>query len=232
MIEIRKKPCKGIGKANSVIGCGVLTYTRKWGLCSNCLHDFLFNTDLGKLEFEKVSLKAKKNVVAIQRKTDIELKKKLNGIKPLKKDLEKEINSIIRLIDKDSGCISCNGQTTPQAGHYHTVQSNGSLRYNLHNLHLQDFNCNCQKSGNIHQYDLGLIERYGNAYWNYVKFDLVYQYPLIKLNANEYEEAIKIARQIKTELKKADLRYTPKNRIMLRNSINKKIGIYKELNYF
>jgi hypothetical protein len=231
MIEIKKKPCKGIGKAKSVTGCGKETYARKWGLCSDCLHDFLFTTDAGKLEFSKISLQAKKTVIVKEKKKDQELRKKLDGVKSLKKDLEKEVNAIARLIDSGSGCISCGGQTTPQAGHYHTVQSNGSLRYNLHNLHLQDYNCNCEKSGNIHEYDLGLMNRYGREYWEYVKFQIVKEYPLVKLTATEYEDAIQKARQIKKELQSNPMTYTATNRIFLRNKINKRLGIYKEFNY-
>jgi hypothetical protein len=58
MIQKEKK-CKGIGKASSVNGCGTLTKYRKFGLCSSCLSDFLFNTDSGKLIFNKISIKVK-----------------------------------------------------------------------------------------------------------------------------------------------------------------------------
>jgi hypothetical protein len=226
MIENKPKSCKGIGKANGAPGCGKKTLVRKWGLCNDCLHDFLFYSDKGKLEFEKIHLKAKTQVKSLQKKIDVENRKKLDGVKRLKKDLEKEINAIVRLIDKGSGCISCGGHTTPQAGHYHTVQSNGSIRYNLHNLHLQDYNCNCSKSGNIHQYDLGLMNRYGKDYWEYVKFEIVKEYPLIKLTESQYINAIKIARTIKQELT-CESTYTAKDRMLLRNKINKQIGIYK-----
>ena len=73
MIEIKAKPCKGIGKANGVVGCGTVTKQRTFGLCSNCLHDFLFTTDAGKLEFSKISLQAKKTVIVKEKKKDQEL---------------------------------------------------------------------------------------------------------------------------------------------------------------
>lgn len=153
-------------------------------------------------------------------------KENIKGIPGYKKDLEKEINRICCLIDFGTGCISCRGTTTPQAGHYHTVKSNGSIRYNLHNLHMQDFNCNHEKGGNIHQYDVGLIYRYGKRYWNYVKFDLVQKYPLVKLSLSEYKEKIAIAREIVAFLKEENKIYSAKERIDLRKKYNKKIGIY------
>ena len=226
MIEIKAKPCKGIGKANSVVGCGKVTKQRTFGLCSNCLHDFLFETDAGKLHFQKVSLKAKSIVKTKVKKEDAEKRKALDGIPKLKKELEKHINSIARAIDKGSGCISCGGKTTPQAGHYHSVQSNGSIRYNLHNLHLQDYNCNCAKGANIHQYDLGLRDRYGLEYWEYVKFEMVKKYPLIKMIFDEYLDKIQIAKTIVKGLEKSDMVFNAEQRIMLRNKYNKMLGIY------
>lgn len=231
MIEIKAKACKGIGKAIGVLGCGISIKHRTYGLCNKCLHDFLFNTDAGKMHFHKISMQAKLVVRKEVRKKDTETRKQLDGIPKQKKILEKEINSISRLIDKGSGCISCGGQTTPQGGHYHTVKSNGSIRYNLHNIHLQDYNCNCEKGGNIHYYDLGIIDRYGNKYWEYVKFSVVKEYPLIKFSMQDLEEAILKARKIKKDLEKSNMIFNSEQRIILRNKFNKMIGIYVELNY-
>jgi hypothetical protein len=226
MIEIKIKPCKGIGKANGVNGCGKQIKQRTYGLCNSCLHDFLFETDAGKIQFEKISIKSKSIIKTKNQKETAQKKKVLDGIPKLKKTLETQINTIARLIDKGSGCISCGGQTTPQAGHYHTVQSNGSLRYNLHNLHLQDYSCNCEKSGNIHQYDLGLRERYGLDYWEFVKFEMVKKYPLVKMTFEEYEDKIQIAKTIVKGLEKTEILFNNEQRIMLRNKYNKLLGIY------
>jgi len=154
------------------------------------------------------------------------LKKAITGLPELKKLLEAQINGICRLLDKGSGCISCGGHTTPQAGHYHTVQSNGSIRFNLFNVHLQDYNCNCAKGGNMHNYDLGLIKVYGKEYWEYVKFELPKMYPVLKLTKPEIEEAIFKARELTKTIKKADITYSVEQRIRLREEYNKFIGIY------
>lgn len=156
-------------------------------------------------------------------------KKTREGLKTLtnwQKDLETEINKIARLIDKGSGCISCGGHTTPAGGHYVSVKANGSIRFNLDNIHLQDFNCNNWKSANIINYDLGLIERYGKEYWEYVKFELPKKYPILKLKAFEYKPIIAEARKIVRELEKLDLQYSAKVRIELRKKYNERLGIY------
>lgn len=170
----------------------------------------------------KTVLKEKKN----WREQKAVLKEKLKGVKEYKVDLQKEINTICRILDKGAGCISCGNQGTPQAGHYHTTQAHGTIRYNLHNLHTQCYSCNCEKAGNIHAYDLGLIDRYGKEYWELVKFELTSKYPYISFKEAFLREKIPIARQIVKELQKADLTYPPKIRIEMRESLNKRIGIY------
>lgn len=63
----------------------------------------------------------------------------------------------------EPACISCGGTKMDWAcGHLKTVASSGVLRYNRVNTHLQcNRNCNEKKSGNIENYKLGLLERYG-----------------------------------------------------------------------
>lgn len=160
-------------------------------------------------------------------KEKLEIKEKLKTLTDWQKDLEKPINKICCLIDFGSGCISCNGKTTPQAGHFHTVKSNPSIRFNLDNLHLQDYNCNCAKGGNIQKYDIGLIERYGKEYWEYVKFDIVAKFPLLKMHKNEYQEKISIANGIVKWLQLQNKTYNTQERIELRNKFNNQIGLYK-----
>jgi hypothetical protein len=156
-----------------------------------------------------------------------ELKENIKTLSDWQKELEKGINKIAVLIDIGNGCISCNGSKSPQGGHYHSVKANGSIRFNLDNIHLQDYYCNVEKSANLHQYDLGLINRYGKEYWEYVKFDIVRLFPLLKMTKNEYQDKINIARQIVKELKAVNLTYNAKQRLELRKEYNNRIGIYK-----
>lgn len=233
MIEPKQKPCKGMNKAKGVPGCGTPIYRtlKNHGLCADCLGEWLFGTTAGKeLMAKSVLPKAKAIVKTEKRKADTEKRNELGGIPRKKKLLEKEINKICCLIDRRAGCISCPSHNTPQAGHYHTVASNGALRYNLHNLHLQDYNCNVGRSANIPAYDLGLIDRYGKPYWEYVKFDIVRETPELKLKEWEYDEYIDRARKIVKDFGKlVDSRtepFTPQQRIQLRTKYNKIIGLY------
>ena len=175
---------------------------------------------------EKQKAAKAKKVKTDWSKEKILIKEKLKTLSDWQKDLEKPINKICCLLDKGSGCISCNGHTTPQAGHFHTVKSNPSIRFNLHNLHLQDYNCNCAKGGNIQKYDLGLIERYGKTYWEYVKFGIVSDFPLLKMAKNEYQEKINIANGIVKWLQLQNKTYDKNERLELREKFNKDLGIY------
>ena len=155
------------------------------------------------------------------------IKENLKTTTDFEKELEKPINKIAVLIDKGSGCISCKGQKTPQGGHYRSVGANKTLRYNLHNIHLQDYYCNVEKSANIIEYDNGLIERYGKEYWEYVKFDLPRTYKIIKLTKDDYIEKTKIAKSIVKHLELENKTYSPTERIELRTKFNNLIGIYE-----
>lgn len=172
---------------------------------------------------KELAEKNKTKISALERQ---KLKKALTGLPELKKLLEVQINAIVRLLDASSGCISCGGHTTPQAGHYASKGSNPTLRFNLLNIYLQDYNCNCAKGGNIHQYDLGLIKMYGKEHWEFVKFELPNQTELLKITRPEIEEAIKNAREIVKRLKDANITYSAEQRIRLRKEYNSFIGIY------
>lgn len=203
-------------------------YNRK---CLNCKESFkpTSNTQTAcsmscAIEYSKK--KSTKDKLKINASEKQKLKKALTGLPELKKLLEAQINTICRELDKGSGCISCGGHTTPQAGHYFSKGSTPSLRYNLFNVHLQDFNCNCAKGGNIHQYDLGLIKMYGKEYWEYVKFELPIKYPVLKLTLPEVEEAIFKAKELLKTMRKANITYSVEQRKRLRHEYNEYIGIY------
>jgi len=141
-------------------------------------------------------------------------------------ELAVEMQHIARLIDKDTGCISCGGQTSANGGHYHTKGANRTISFHLDNIHLQDYNCNGAKGANIPNYDLGIIERYGKTYWEYMKFDIVCKFPTLKMAKNEYADKIKIARSIVKHLKLENKTYNATERLELRKKFNNLIGIY------
>ena len=100
------------------------------------------------------------------------------------------------------------------------------IRFNLHNIHLQDYQCNFPKSSNKTGYNLGLINTYGKDYHEYVEFTLVREYKSVKPSIPELQEAIKRAREIVKSMKEQNKVRTPHERIRMRRVLNRIIGIY------
>jgi hypothetical protein len=69
---------------------------------------------------------------------------------------QKDFNRMIRLLDKDKGCISCDRgpqwQGQWHAGHYLTTGAMPSLRFDARNCHKQCSVCNNHLSGNLAEY--------------------------------------------------------------------------------
>jgi hypothetical protein len=151
----------------------------------------------------------------------------LKTLSDYRKELEQKINLIVRLIDLNQPCISCGRVANkPFAGHYHSVGSNESLRFNLFNIFLQCFSCNGFKGGMLLDYGKGLRNIYGNEIKEYCEFTIVSEYKAVKLNQDEIVEATKKASEIVKQLIKADKDYTATERIEMRKHFNQIIAIY------
>lgn len=224
---ILEKACKGINKAKGFQGCGKLTKFRKYGLCMSCYPVWLYSTDIGKLEIEKATLKAKKQIET-KKKAEIRKKKdSLKSIRDLKSDLQREINTIVRLIDKDCVCICTQKRhNSNDSGHFYSRGSTPELAYNLNNIYLQSVYSNQYLSGDPINFLIGLEKMYGKEHKEYV-YNLKGKYPPFKPTKEEIKEYIKISRQIVKELKQLDLTYNAEHRLKLRKEYNKRIGIYK-----
>lgn len=81
------------------------------------------------------------------------------------KELQVIFNRFIRLRDKDEPCISCGKKLGAKydAGHYRSSGGNPELRFEENNVHAQCVYCNQHLHGNLINYRLGLINRYGLA---------------------------------------------------------------------
>lgn len=234
MIERKEKACYGINKAKGYKGCGELTLYRTYGLCNNCLGDFLFGNDNGKLLMQKSILpKAKIKTKSENKKKTREAKEKLKTPADHSRVLQQVINAISREIDKGCVCIS-NRKSIPkgqeQRGHFWSRGAYPELRFSLHNIFLQSTHDNMYKSGNINGFLYGLTEEYGKEYCEYVQC-LKGAYKGLKLSIEEIKEATVKARQILKRLKDADITHSAQQRIRLRTEYNKYIGIYVENNY-
>lgn len=201
--------------------------------CFDCGDDFMPYTTIDKRCFDCTISKVQKDNQRKRDKALKEFKKETRNMKSnikthskWQKELERPVNTISRLIDAGLTCISCPGKGT-QAGHYHSKGANNSIRFNLHNLHIQEYNCNVGRGSNRTGYNRGLVDRYGESYQEFVEYDLVRKYPKIKLSIPELQECIARAKRIVKELKEIGATYTAEERYWLREKYNAEIGIYK-----
>ncbi len=138
------------------------------------------------------------------------------------KYLQDEINKIVRLIDRGHECISSGykyGTYMVAAGHYFSVGSNKSLRYNLLNIYAQSFSDNDRKGGKGSNYGLRLKEVFGADVRDEIE-GLVKKYPYLGLRKEEAKTALAICRQIVRELESIDIIFSTEYRIEVRKKLN------------
>jgi hypothetical protein len=173
-------------------------------------------------------VKVKKEVSKQWQKEKKEIKEKLMTKSDYEKLLQKEINTIVRLIDKDFICISTQKPLNDKfdAGHFFSCGSNPSLRFNLLNIYAQSVYANQYLSGDQINFINGIEENYGSGLKSIV-LRLKKDYPILKLTQEELKEKITIARSIVKHLKLENKTYNSVQRIELRRKFNKMIGIYE-----
>ena len=166
----------------------------------------------------------------VQRRRKIKVMKENNmSYSKWQARLQPEVNHIARLIDYGQPCISCGLYTGKlNGGHYHSQGGNAMIRFNLHNIFLQNFFCNHHKGANIKGFNKGLIKTYGKEYHEYVEYTLVREYKSVKPSIPELQEAIKTARAIVRRMISNPCIRKPLRRIELRRELNIEIGIYPE----
>jgi len=159
-------------------------------------------------------------------KEKLEMKDKLKTLSDWKNDLQKEINAIIREIDKGHGCIATGSHSGQQhAGHYISVGANSTLRFHLENIWLQSMHSNSWKGGDTIRYQEGIIGLYGKDYLEYLN-SLQSLKPL-QLTINDIKEKIPVARSILKWLKLQDRKFTVQERLELRVKFNEQLKIYE-----
>ena len=150
--------------------------------------------------------------------------------KSSKELLQIEINKLARKVDEYFGylCIDCGNYFSGQihGAHFHNVQGNENIRFNLHNIHSARAHCNTYSSEHKVGYRQGLIERYGEEYLEYVETELGLEYKVLKISEVEIKAALKIVRKLNREFNL----HTEGNDLdgsMMRSYFNNLIGIYK-----
>lgn len=100
------------------------------------------------------------------RERDLERLKSVQNISFFHKKSQAAFNAFIRERDKGKPCISCgkpdNGQHQRHASHYRSVGACSSLRYDERNVHAACSVCNNYLSGNLANYRVAMIEKFGS----------------------------------------------------------------------
>lgn len=177
-------------------------------------------SDHARQETEKREMKAWK-----KRKTEMKINVYTSE---MKSTLQKEINKLARMIDNrfNLPCIDCDRPFGNQqdGGHFKSVGSNATLRFNLHNIHSQRSECNQNGlgGGKERQYYDGLIRRYGIYYAEMVDVGLQQKYKTLHLTNKEIYEKTEIVRKLIRDFD-TFMFEDPKE---AREKLNKIIGIY------
>jgi hypothetical protein len=160
-----------------------------------------------------------------QKEQKKKLKESVKTISDYRKELQYHINMIVRKIDFGQPCISSGRpyRDNDQAGHFYPTSTQGSIRFNLWNIHSQSVADNMYKSGNNQKYNKRLRKVYGDEIYFFI-VDLPLMYQDLKLTKEDIIEATKKASAINKSLKK-EVR-TLEQRIELRKQFNNQINIY------
>ena len=106
-----------------------------------------------------------KNLEKIKKERVKRLKVDLMTLQDYLKKAQTEFNKYIRLRDADLPCISCGKplrKGNVDAGHLWSAGGHSNIRFNELNVNAQCSRpCNKDKSGDVNNYRLGFVKRYG-----------------------------------------------------------------------
>ena len=105
----------------------------------------------------------------------------------LKAKAQTTFNKFIRERDRDLGCISCGGKID-HAGHYFSSGHYSALTFDEDNVHGQCLKCNNFLHGNLINYRMGLVERYGDKF--VIKLENKSKNKLYKYSREELQDII------------------------------------------
>lgn len=156
-----------------------------------------------------------------------EIKENIKTKSDFEKELQKEINTIVRVLDAGFLCISTGKPLNSKfdAGHLYSCGSNPSIRFNLFNIYAQSVHANQWLSGDQLNFIDGIKTHYGEEVCE-LSLGLKAKYPVLKLTVDELKEATYKARGIVKYLKLQDRQFSKEERVSLRKEINEKLGIY------
>ena len=135
--------------------------------CKHCKDKFEPIRFLHKYCLKDECIKAFVEEVKVQswKVTKTRMKEDLKTTQDWLKEAQTIFNKYIRLRDEGLNCISCNKpirKGNVDAGHMWSAGGHSNLRFNEFNVNAQCSRpCNKDKSGDINNYRLGFIKRYG-----------------------------------------------------------------------
>jgi len=136
--------------------------------CRICREEFIPRSGLQRVCSTECAIAATRQVhEKIERRLHAERKRALKTRSQHLREAQAAFNAYIRARDVDLPCISC-GDFTPMTrggdydcGHYRSVGANPELRFHERNANKQCKYCNSHLSGNIANYRIGLLLKYG-----------------------------------------------------------------------
>lgn len=199
--------------------------------CKECGESFVPKNSIQKVCSVSCAVKFAQKSESKKEDRDWKVKKKkmLEENKTLsdyQRELQKEINTIVRLIDRGHECISSGRPIAGKAdaGHLFSVGSNATIRFHLHNIWLQSVHDNQYKSGNFEGFRKRLIEKFGESYFEYL--ESLKSLPVLRLSKDDLMQAKVICKEIQKELLQEGF-LDDLERLEIRHRFNKRIGIYQ-----
>lgn len=214
------KKCIGTGKAKGH-GCRKEYYKRTFGICDGCLIEWAMTTEDGKVWLRKQTAYKMASNKKEERKT---FRKEKDAIVNWRAKLQTKAQEIVRLIDIGLPCLARGYHPNQMhGGHIYARGGNATIGLNLHNIHRQSAQSNFTQNddGLLRE---GLVKEYGQNYGYFISE--LRQTPSLSYSNIEYKEFYKKACKISLELKREGKIYNLKERINMRNKINKELGIY------
>lgn len=172
--------------------------------CRNCKDKFVqyqFNNKFCK----EIDCQVQKSLYLVEKMQQQKLKEINKDVKQRKeklkttsdylKELQVVFNKWVRARDKGLNCISCNKPAKKEnAGHYRSVGSSPTLRFEPLNVHLQCEYCNTYQHGNLIPYRQNLIKKIGIDLVEWLETEHEpkhYSKPELIIMKEEYKEKIK-----------------------------------------
>lgn len=129
------------------------------------------------------------------------LKEKLKTTSDYLQETQVIFNTFIRLRDKNEPCISCSRPLVSKydAGHYRSVGSSPSLRFDEMNVHGQCVHCNQHLRSNAIEYRIRLVKKIGVKEVERLEGPLEpkhYSKAQLILMKTEYREKIRILKKV------------------------------------